>query len=121
MPAISSNGDSEPSSTSLIRVIFSSMTLLRSGDAVEMTIMNISIISTIGVTKLRIGSDTLAGATRPSPPRVSSPRRSSCISRTSASIVCGSTLVLRRRSAMTRRPTTSSSQRGSGWKVGLSV
>ena len=104
-----------------MRVIFSSMTLLSSGEAVEMTMMNISIISTIGVMKLRIGSDTLAGATRPSPPRVSSPSRSSCIARTSASIVCGSTLVLRRRSAMTSRPTTSSSQRGSGWKVGLSV
>ena len=41
-----------------MRVIFSSITLFSSGDAVEMTIRNISIISTSGVTKLRIGSDT---------------------------------------------------------------
>ena len=68
------------------------------------------------MTKLRTGSLALAGATRPSPLRVTSPRRSSCISRTRASMVSGSTSVLRRRSAMTRRPTTASSQRGSGWE-----
>ena len=123
LPIISSNGVTEPSSTSLMRVIFSSITLLRSGEAVEMTIMNISIISTIGVMKAadrigRLGRRDACRRRRASAARA----RSAAVAAPAPAIVCGVDVrcwqPLRR---MTSRPTTCSSQRGSGWKVGLSV
>ena len=79
LPIISWNGVSDPSSTSLIRVIFSSITLFRSGDAVEITSMNISIISTTGVMKLRTTSTFFASISSPFAPRSTRPSEVSSV------------------------------------------
>ena len=56
LPIISSNGVTEPSSTSLIRLIFSSITLLSSCGALVMITKNMTNMSTAGTTAVRTGS-----------------------------------------------------------------
>ena len=116
-PSISSNGVTDPSSTSLMRVIFSSMTLLRSGDAVEMTIVKIRNIITMGVTMVRTMSMLEASRMRPVRSRSRSPSDFTLMRCIRPISVCASTFVVRRRSTITSRATTCSSHRGRRSKV----
>jgi hypothetical protein len=119
LPAISSNGDSEPSSTSEMRNIFSASTDCISCGAEMTTNRNSMNTGTIGTTTERMRSCFWAGATCPSAPRAHRPSESAPTWRASASATAGGTWAALSASARTRssitRASHSRSWSSAGW------